>query len=144
MDTAITTCQAQEAAKNQCREILEHTPVAMLAIKQPPCRQKQPPDSGTVPACPGCGAKAHQEGHTQYPAYEQQCHHCHKIGHHARVCRTRQQTSSQLNTPLTTPQYNLAQLLLPPSTRATYTETSQDGLRASPTLHVHHLTSHCY
>ena len=43
LDTAITTCRAQEAAKNHCREILEHTPAAvLLAIKQP---QHQPTDS---------------------------------------------------------------------------------------------------
>ena len=118
LDTAITTCRSQEAAKNQCREILEHTPAAVLAIKQPPSRWKQPPDSGTVPACPGCGTKAHQGGRTQCPAYEQQCRHCHKIGYYTRVCRARQQTSSQLNTPLTTPQYNPARLLPPPPTRA--------------------------
>ena len=33
LDMAVTTCRAQEAAKNQCREILEHTPAAVLAIK---------------------------------------------------------------------------------------------------------------
>ena len=86
LEGAITTCRAQEAAKKQCREMSDRTSEAILAVRQ----RRQPPN--TQPnqhpvTCPGCGSKPHLGGRARCPAYQQTCHHCHKVGHFARVCR---------------------------------------------------------
>ena len=90
LDTVVIICQAQEAAKNQHREILNYTPGAVLTIKQPPHSQKQSIGAATTQTCPNCGAKAHQGGHFQCPAFSQPRHHSQKIGHYAIVRRARQ------------------------------------------------------
>ena len=89
LEAAITICRAQEAVKKQRREMCDSTPGAILAVRQ----RRQPPTTlpNQYPAtCPGCGSKPHMGGRTRCPAYEQTCHHCNKIGHFARVCRSRQ------------------------------------------------------
>ena len=48
LDAATMICQAQEAAKNQHRKILDYTPGAVLTIKQPPRSQKQSMGAATT------------------------------------------------------------------------------------------------
>ena len=43
----------------------------------------------TPPVCPGCGSAAHRGERRQCPAYNRTCGHCHKVGHFAKVCRSR-------------------------------------------------------
>jgi len=75
---AVQKCQAQEAAKKQ-RATLHSTPENVAALKKPQNRKPQP-------ICQGCGAAPHPGGRTQCPAYSQICQ---KIGHLAKVCRSR-------------------------------------------------------
>ena len=90
----------QEAAKRQCREITEQPPGAILSIKQPQHKTKQPTHCNTLAqpshTCPRCGARANPAGRKVCPAYNQLCHYCHKIGHYARV---NQATLSQQTNP---------------------------------------------
>ena len=63
LETAITICRAQEAAKKQCRSIHESNPDSVLAIRQhrqqlPPTQRQQPRQQLTA-TCPGCGSKPH-------------------------------------------------------------------------------------
>ena len=91
LNTAITTCRAEEAAKRQRKDISEPIPGAVLAIKQPQPRQVYPSQQTmTSQLCLGCGARPHQGGRTQCPAYNQLCRYCHKPGHYARVCHSKQ------------------------------------------------------
>ena len=88
LDTAITICRAQEAAKKQRSEMSNTTPKAVFAVKQR--RQPATTQFNQQPvACPGCGSKPHNGGRSHCPAYEQICHHCNKVGHFARVCRAK-------------------------------------------------------
>ena len=89
LEAAITICRAQEAAKKQRREMSDSTPGAILAVRQRRQSPTTPPNQ--YPAtCPGCGSKPYMGGGARCPAYEQTCHHCNKMGHFARVCRSRQ------------------------------------------------------
>ena len=86
LEAAITICRAQEAAKKQRREMSDSTPGTILAVRQ----RRQPPTTlpNQYPAT--CGSKPHMGGRARCPAYEKTCHHCNKMGHFARVCRSRQ------------------------------------------------------
>ena len=88
LDTAITICRAQEAAKKQRSEMNNPTPGAVLAVKQR--RQSTNTQFSSQPlTCPGCGSKPHNGGRARCPAYDQICHHRNKVGHFARVCRAK-------------------------------------------------------
>ena len=41
-------------------------------------------------ACSGCGGTWHKAGRQQRPAYNQICSYCHKVGHFAKVCHSKQ------------------------------------------------------
>ena len=85
LDTAITICRAQEAAKKQRSEMNNPIPGAVLAVKQR--RQSTNTQFSSQPlTCPGCGSKPHNGGRARCPAYDQICHHCR---HFARVCRAK-------------------------------------------------------
>ena len=88
LDKAIHMCQGQEAAKKQRAAIQQgpsHLHESIAALKT------HPPKRALVPQalCPGCRAKPHPAGRTQCPAYRVSCHSCKKIGHFARVCRSK-------------------------------------------------------
>ena len=91
--TAITSCRAQEAAKKQRADITVPTSGAILAIRKPQHHKTQP-NYPTPQTCPGCGARPHQGGRNQCPAYNQACRYCHKLGHYARVCHAKQPRQS--------------------------------------------------
>ena len=40
--------------------------------------------------CPGCGSSFHPGGRKACPAFKVVCHYCNKVGHFARVCKSRQ------------------------------------------------------
>ena len=100
LEATISKCRAQEAAKQQHEEItstpLGHT--AIQTVRKPlPTAQQRPP-TGT---CPGCGSPHHQGGRQRCPAFNVTCRSCNKLGHFARVCRSRRQ---QQASPTTHPQ----------------------------------------
>ena len=82
---AISICQAREAAKKQRANLATQQWESVAAVQR---RQDDKPRSNH-PTCPGCGAKPHPTGRNQCPAYNQTCHHCHKVGHFAKVCRSK-------------------------------------------------------
>ena len=83
LDTAITKCRAQEAARKQRIEI-SRGDVSVQAI-----RKSETPRSSPNKICPGCGSAPHSGGRQQCPATNRTCNFCKKIGHFARVCHAR-------------------------------------------------------
>ena len=135
LDRAIAICRAQEAAKNQCKEILDHTPASILAIRQPQRRQKPPTEPVAVQTCPGCGARGHPGGRTQCPAYNQQCRHCLKVGHYARVCRAKQsQQFPQNPLLLTLPQPHSTRSRAPPLRKPTSAQADMSQQSRDPQM----------
>ena len=82
---AISKCQAQEAAKKQHVDIFHHHLESVAAL-----RYNRGKSNAQTMTCPGCGAKPHPAGRSQCPAFNQTCFHCSKVGHFAKVCRSRQ------------------------------------------------------
>ena len=69
--TTITMCRAQEAAKQQRKDIADHSVLAIRHPPKQPIRQKPPFTSTSAPkACPGCGLQTHQGGRAQCPAFK--------------------------------------------------------------------------
>ena len=62
-----------------------HLNESVAALKTHPQKKVFTPQA----LCPGCGAQPHPAGRTQCPAYRTSCHNCKKLGHFARVCRSR-------------------------------------------------------
>ena len=141
LDTTITKCRGQEAAKRQRAEITTNTPeTSIQSIRRARPNSTTPTQPSQV--CPGCGANFHKGGRKQCPAYNLTCHSCHKIGHFAKVCRARR-------VPLTTPH---AQTPPNPVTMAIYVPThhkdqspqirtsrmsSNGNIVPAPTIEVH-------
>ena len=96
LETTITKCRGQEAAKRQRAEISGATAEAVMAIRK--TRPEQFPTHAPTRACPGCGGNFHQGGRRRCPAYNLTCHLCQKIGHMAKVCRSKRQISPQTPT----------------------------------------------
>ena len=84
--TTISKCQAQEAAKKQRASLVPHQPEVNATLHSPHDKRTTAPL--TTP-CPGCGAAAHPSGRIQCPAYGQVCFYCQKVGHFAKVCRSK-------------------------------------------------------
>ena len=118
---AIPKCQGQEAAKRQRAEMARCAPKSSSAIQKVHHGKDLPT---TLQACPGCGAKLHQGGRRQCPAFNQTCHLCQKIGHFAKVCRGRQ---ARQHTLISTAQPQA-------STKAVFTKASKE--RESPRIHM--------
>ena len=85
LTTTIGKCQAQEASKKQRAYIANQQPEAVAALQ----RQRNPKSLVPKTTCPGCGAATHPGGRSQCPAYMQTCFQCQKIGHFAKVCRSK-------------------------------------------------------
>ena len=89
--------------------------------------------------CPGCGSSFHPGGRKQCPAFRLVCHTCNKVGHLARVCKSRRPTE-----PTATPSRDAG-----PSTRAVSVATSRTSpsatrnahgalhIESAPTIEVH-------
>ena len=84
---AIAKCQSREATRKHRTDITAQGDV--VAVLRKPQALYQTPSS----PCPGCGANRHRGGRVQCPAYDQQCALCQKIGHFARVCRSKRPTN---------------------------------------------------
>ena len=84
LDKAMSKCRAQEAAKKQRANLASNYSESVAALHNQHKKQYNSPAM-----CSGCGAKPHPGGRTQCPAYGVACHNCKKIGHFAKVCRSR-------------------------------------------------------
>ena len=103
LNTAISKCQASEAAKKQRAEITSQAGTAVQRVRQPPsgtaaqntkptcpgCGQDDTTTQNTKPTCPGCGSSFHPGGRRQCPAFQAKCHKCNRTGHFAKFCRSR-------------------------------------------------------
>ena len=128
LEATVSKCRAQEAAKHQRAEITSapSNHAAIQAIRNPlPTYTQQRPQSAT---CPGCGSTHHQGGRQQCPAFHLTCRNCNKIGHFARVCRSRRK---QQPTPATRQQAPPTGQQHQPTTNIVYT-----GLQPYPQTHL--------
>ena len=81
------SAQSREATRKHRTDITAQGDV--VAVLRKPQALYQTPSS----PCPGCGANRHRGGRVQCPAYDQQCALYQKIGHFARVCRSKRPTN---------------------------------------------------
>ena len=79
----ISMCRSREAAKKHGSDI--HAPDPDLGMVASLHQRSQAP----LQLCSGCGSHMHKGGRRQCPAYNQACMSCQKVGHFARVCRSR-------------------------------------------------------
>jgi len=93
LTATISKCQSREAAKKNRSEMANQGTAEVVAAFH---KSWQPTLQTRQPACPGCGRAHYKGGRNQCPAYDQTCSFCHKVGHFARVCRSKQthQTNS--------------------------------------------------
>ena len=91
--TTITKCRSKEAAKKNRSQILarEQETEVVAALHNP----QLPTQQGRPHTCPGCGGAQHKGGRVHCPAYDKACSNCHKVGHFARVCRSKQRLQQQ-------------------------------------------------
>ena len=104
LDTAISKCRAQEAAKKQRAEIPNGTDSVLVhTVRQRPADRST---SGSHQrTCAGCGSAPHLGGRQNCPAFALVCHNCNVTGHLARVCKrkSRTATSATYRSPIVTP-----------------------------------------
>ena len=92
LETTISMCRANEAAKRQRAEITSQPEPTVQALqRQRPDRNTEQPTKQT---CPGCGSGFHPGGRKQCPAFHIVCHKCQRTGHFAKVCRSRKLASA--------------------------------------------------
>ena len=85
LDTAISKCRAQEAARKQRADItsgLDGAQIRVVGNRQP----ENPTDRPQRP-CAGCGYPPHPGGRQNCPAFGLVCRKCRGIGHFGRVCQ---------------------------------------------------------
>ena len=91
--TTITKCRSKEAAKKNQLQIVardqESEVIAAFQNPHTPGQQRRPQ------ICQGCGGTQHKGGRIHCPAYNKACSACHKMGHFARVCRSKQKPHQQ-------------------------------------------------
>ena len=90
LETTISKCRAQEAAKSQRAEIAgtsPHVQATRHSRRSPATLPSTRPQADKV--CPGCGSAPHPGGRQHCPAYTLTCHFCKKPGHMMRVCKLR-------------------------------------------------------
>ncbi len=92
MATTITKCRSKEAAKKNRLQIVawDQEPKVIAAFQNP-----HTPGQGRPRICQGCGGAQHKGGRIHCPAYQKACSACHKVGHFARVCRSKQKLHQQ-------------------------------------------------
>ena len=71
-------CRSKEAAKKP------------VANSSPGAQQRK------YHKCPGCGGTQQKGGRFHCPAYDRICSCCHKVGHFARVCRSKERPHQQV------------------------------------------------
>ena len=82
LDTTIMRCRSREAAKKYRSDLSQDKQSTLAAVRAPT-------QARVKIACSGCGGSWHKAGRQQCPAYNRTCTRCHKVGHFARVCRSR-------------------------------------------------------
>ena len=140
LQTTVSKCRAQEAAKQQRAEITS-TPIghtAVQAVRRNPSARQQQPLTGT---CPGCGSPHHQGGRQQCPAFRATCRSCGKAGHFARVCRSRgPQPAPPTNQPTASPDPQhpptANTVYVGPTTYPQIYQTSSPHIEPAPTITV--------
>ena len=144
LDTAITTCRAEEAAKKQRSAISQPQSDTILTLRKQGPYHKRAGLQPTSPDGPGCGGKPHQGGRSRCPAYSSTCHNCQKVGHYARlsVCHSKQvQPPSHPSLPPSTRQIQVCTntgFETQPSTLSTIKQVATND--PAPTIPIH-LTS---
>ena len=88
LEQTISKCRAQEAAKRQRANITDHGE-SVSTLQNTRDKKVNASLTPLSPQCPGCGTKPHPGGRPQCPAYRQLCHNCQKVGHFAKVCRSK-------------------------------------------------------
>ena len=124
--TTITKCQSREAARKHRTDIVAQGE-AIAAL-----RQQQASHQVTSLTCPGCGANRHKGGRAQCPGYDQKCALCRKIGHFARVCRSKRQT----NPPTTQASTNAIHIQSPEANHPQLYNIKDNAAEAAPTITV--------
>lgn len=113
LETTVSKCRAQEAARKQRVEISgstsnvnfvrqqgDHFTTSRMQRSNTPQLPGKPPDrTPPTSSCPGCGCDLHPGGRQSCPAYRRVCHACKKMGHMARVCRSGRKGLSRGLTP---------------------------------------------
>jgi len=134
LEATISKCRAQEAAKQQRAEItntpLGHT--AIQTVRKPLPTAQQHPPTGTWP---GCGSPHHKGGRQRCPAFNVTCRSCNKLGHFARVCRSRRKQQASLTTHPQAPTTNIVHAGPPVYPQAYLTSTQQ--IEPAPTITAH-------
>ena len=137
LETTITKCRAQEAAKKQRAEM---TSGARIQAVQ---RQYTPSYNQTGKACFGCSGSLHQGGRQQCPAYNRICNSCKRVGHLSRVCRGRR--PPQPNSRVSTRPAPAAMGIhvdsfvdeQPPQVNASRAITNSPAFEPAPTINIH-------
>ena len=82
---AISKCHSKEAAKKHRSDITAPELEVVTTL-----HHSHQPTYRTPPTCPRCGSATHRGVRRQCPTYNRTYAHCHKVGHFAKVCRSRQ------------------------------------------------------
>ena len=94
LTTTVAKCRSKEAAnKNRSQMVVQEQETNMVATLHNPQPETQQRKSYI---CPGWGGTLHKGGRIYCPAYDKVCSCCHKVGHFARVCRSKQRSHQQV------------------------------------------------
>ena len=94
LTTTVAKCRSKEVAKkNQSQMVVQEQETDMVAKLHNRLPRAQQRKSHT---CPGCGGTLHKGGRIHCPAYDKVCSCCHKVGHFARVYRSKQRSHQQV------------------------------------------------
>jgi len=130
LQVTIDKCRSREAAKKN-RSDITHSPEVVAAVRRP-THPIQPIKQAT---CPGCGGPHHKRGRSFCPAYDQLCAACHKVGHFARVCRSKPQ-QMQSHGSSTTPGANAIRVQRQEDAKCQLYNVQQDHTAPAPTITI--------
>ena len=128
-------CRSKEAAKkNRSQMVVQEQETDMVAIFRNPQLGAQQRKSH---ACPGCGETLHKGGHIHCPACDKVCSCCHKVGHFARVCRSRQRSHQKVSlNDSSQPTANAIRLQSPQGDHIQLYNTTGSKAEPAPTISV--------
>ena len=134
LDSAMSKCRAHEAARRQRAEITcGQSEAAIQALRKP--RHTPSGNHTTKQTCPGCGSAFHPGGWKQCPAFHLVCHTCNRVGHLAKVCKSRKPAAPSPAHQAVAPATNAVRASITPSLRS----FTVNGLRfePAPTIKAH-------